>query len=149
MSKLVKNPGRKNSLTAQSWQTSGRGWLVSNTSDVFVQKLRLSDNHSNVLTMFQYRLQNVKRRNNGVSEPALEIHSSRENKFWSSEKIHTSKKKKFAKQTGLLVSAEVPHYKVSILHTVRQIHITYQYTPRGYLTSRQSHFAAISDIRSM
>ena len=28
--------------------------------------------------MFQYRLQNVKRRNNGVSEPALEIHSSRE-----------------------------------------------------------------------
>ena len=51
------------------------------------------------------------------------------------------RKNKFAKQTGLLVSAEVPHYNVSILHTVRQIHTSTHFAAislRGYLTSRQS-----------
>ena len=51
------------------------------------------------------------------------------------------RKNKFAKQTGLLVSAEVPHYNVSILHTVRQIHTSIHLAAillRGNLTSRQS-----------
>ena len=53
---------------------------------------------------------------------------------------------KFAKQTGLLVSAEVSHYKVSILHTVRQIHTSIHLAAislRGNLTSRQSRTSVV------